>query len=409
MSRSADNHVTDFEVRRRDSLIIRAEVTLPAWDADEPREVKDALIFALESGVQQRVPLVVVGRDAFYMRACIINKDTVFSARRPVVITDSLVVAEGATLTLEAGTQLYFNDPAGLIVHGRLVANGTLADPVVLRCDRTDHMFDYLPYDRLPSRWQGIVLTATSFGNELNYVDLHGGSYGIRCDSSDVDKQKLTLTNSRLHNLGGHGLDIKDCRVEVANTEISNTLGDCVRLMGGHSRFTHCTFAQFYPLSANRGLAIDISFYEDSVTYHPLLQADFLNCVATGYETDVVIIPNLDPREWGYKGEVQEPVINFFFNRCYLATELPEEERYTSHFMDCVLEERKGDYVHEKNFQLMDTHAFLYDFTPVEQSAIRGVSDPSVSTAWPLDRMGRSRTADGAPDAGCYEYIAPNP
>ena len=30
MSRSADNHVTDFEVRRRDSLIVRAEVTLPA-------------------------------------------------------------------------------------------------------------------------------------------------------------------------------------------------------------------------------------------------------------------------------------------------------------------------------------------------------------------------------------------
>jgi len=405
MSRSAENHVTDFEVRRRDSLIVRAEVTLPAWDADEPREVKDALIFALESGIQQRVPLVVVGRDAFFLRARILNNDTVFSARRPVVIADSLVVAEGATLTLEAGTQLYFNDTTALIMHGRLVANGTLADPVVLRCDRTDHMFDYLPYDRLPSRWQGIHLTATSSGNDLNYVDLHGGSYGIICDSTGTDELKLTLTNSRLHNLGGHGLDITDCRVEVANTEISNTLGDCVRLMGGHCRFTHCTMAQFYPLSADRGLAIDISFYEDSVTYHPLHEATFINCVATGYETDVVMIPNLDPRQWGYRGEVEEPVINFSFSHCYLATELPDDELYTSHFTDCVLEERKGDYVHEKNFTLMDTHAFLYDFTPVKQSAIRSAADAAQSTAWPLDRLGRSRTADPAPDAGCYEYI----
>lgn len=405
MSRSADNHVTDFEVRRRDSLIVRAEVTLPAWNADEPREVKDALVFALESGVQQRVPLIVVGRDAFFMRAYIIKKDTVFSSRRPVVITDSLVVAEGATLTLEAGAQLYFNDPAGLIVHGRLVANGTLADPVVLRCDRTDHMFDYLPYDRLPSRWQGIVLTATSFDNELNYVDLHGGSYGLRCDSSGVEKTKVTLTNCRLHNLGGHGLDVKDCRVEVANTEISNTLGDCVRLMGGYSHFTHCTLAQFYPLSANRGMAIDISFYEDSVTYHPLLQADFINCVATGYETDVVMIPNLDPRQWGYKGKVEEPVINFSFNHCYIATELPADELYTSHFTDCVFESRKGDYVHEKNFLLMDTHAFLYDFTPVEQSAIRGAADSTICITFPLDRNGRNRLADHQPDAGAYEFI----
>lgn len=406
MSRSANNHVTDFEIRRRDSLIVRAEVTLAAFDADEPREVKDALVFALESGVKQRVPIVVVGRDAYFLRACTLSQDTVFNTRRPIVIHDSLVVAENVTLTLEAGTQLYFNDPASLIVYGRLVGNGTLADPVVFRCDRTDHMFDYLPYDRLPSRWQGIHLKASSYDNELTYVDLHGGSYGIRCDSSDVERQKLTLTNSRLHNLGGHGLDVKDCRVEVVNSEISNTLGDCVRLIGGHSRFTHCTLAQFYPLSANRGMAIDMTFYEDSATYHPLLQADFINCVATGYEDDVIMIPNMDPRQWGYMGEVEDPVINFSFNHCYLATEIPDDEKYTVHFTDCVLEKRKGDYVHEKNFMLMDTHAFLYDFTPVEESSIRGVADSTICVAYPLDRLGRLRMADKAPDAGAYEFVS---
>ena len=69
MSRSAQNHVTDFDILRRDSMIVRAEVTLPSMESDEPQEIKDALVFQLESGVQQRIPLTVVGRNAFFMRA----------------------------------------------------------------------------------------------------------------------------------------------------------------------------------------------------------------------------------------------------------------------------------------------------------------------------------------------------
>jgi len=40
----------------------------------------------------------------------------------------------------------------------------------------------------------------------------------------------------------------------------------------------------------------------------------------------------------------------------------------------------------------------------VENSPIRGIADPAYSAAWTQDRLGRSRMADGAPDAGCYEY-----
>lgn len=404
MSRSAQNHVTDFDILRRDSMIVRAEVTLPSMESDEPQEIKDALVFQLESGVQQRIPLTVVGRNAFFMRARTLFNDTTFCARRPIVIYDSLVVAPGATLTLEAGTQLLFHDTVELVVRGRLLAHGTLEAPVILRYDRTDHMFDYLPYDRLPDRWKGVRLAASSFGNELNYVDLHGASYGIQCDSSGVDEQKLLLTNCRLHMLGGNGLNIRDCRVEAANTEVSNTLGDCVRQVGGHTRFTHCTLAQFYPLSAARGQAIYLAFYEDSVSYHPLYQADFINCVATGYAEDVIIFPEQDPSSWYFKGDVAQPLTNFSFNHCFVATEVPDDELYTSHFQNCVFEEKKGDFVRDKGFTLLDTHAYVYDFTPVEQSPIRGIADPAYNVTFPLDRMGRSRTADGAPDAGCYEF-----
>ena len=97
---------------------------------------------------------------------------------------------------------------------------------------------------------------------------------------------------------------------------------------------------------------------------------------------------------------------------------MPKEEVYTQRFPQNVYDLKTSTDVwgnttsdedsetprHEKNFALFDTKNFLYDFTPVENSPIRGIADPAYSAAWTTDRLGRSRLADGAPDAGCYEY-----
>lgn len=403
MSRSAENRVSDFEVRRRDSIIVRIEVTLPDTDNDNPHQVADDLIFTLESGVQQRVSLSVVGQDAYIFRHQTLTTNTTLTANRPYVIYDSLVVAQAVTLTLEAGAQLLFHDGAGLKVDGSLKATGTLDKPVVLRGDRTDHMFDYLPYDRLPSRWEGVVFTKKSTGNELNYVDLHGGSYGIRCEESALTDLKLKLLNSRFYMLGGDGLAATDCRVEIANCEISNTLGHCVRLTGGDAQFIHCTLTQFYPLDVNRGKALYISCYEDS-TYHALQRAEFVNSVITGYADDVVIFPALDGS--AVPGNVVNPQINYDFQNCFMATVVPAGDVYANRFRNIIYDPTGGgENSHQKNFQLFNTHDFLYDFTPIASSPIRGTADPAYSTAYPLDRLGRSRTTDNAPDAGCYEFV----
>ena len=416
MSRSEANRVTDFEVRRRDSIIVRAEVTLPEFRSDNPREVKDALVFRLESGREHRIPLIVVGRDAFFMRARTLLNDTTFGARRPIVVYDSLVVAPAATLTLSAGTQLYFHEGAGLTVHGRLMAQGTMESPVVLRGDRTDHMFDYLPYDNLPDRWGGVVLTATSIGNELTYMDLHSGGFGIQCDSSSLDERKLLLSNCIIHNVGGDALSLRNCRVEVFNSEISNAAGRCVYQAGGDVSFLHCTIAQFYPLSGNRGFALEITNVEDSVIYLPLVRADYLNSVITGYADDVILFPSLKADDFPLN--IDAPQTNYLFRNCFLATEVPDDEDYAPRFVENVFDIKNSvdswvqptsddaDSIrHEKNFVLFDTRNFLYDFTPKESSPIRGVADPKHSADWPLDRLGRSRLLDGAPDAGCYEFV----
>ncbi|MCR4993838.1 MAG: hypothetical protein K6A32_00405 [Bacteroidales bacterium] len=397
MSRSADNRVTDFEVRRRDSIVVRIEVTIPELESDSVCACLDLLHFRLESGVGQTVHLVASGRNAFFMKGISLTADTTFTAQRPIVVYDSLVVSPDVTLTLEAGTQLLFHEKAGIIVHGTLKALGSLEEPVVMRGDRTDHMFDYLPYDRLPSRWEGLVFTRESLGNFLEYLDLHSGLFGIRCDSTGTESLKMKLVNARIHNLGGHGLELLHCRVEVGNTEVSNTLGHCAYVVGGDVQFTHCTLAQFYPLSANRGHAVNI-VNQDSLGYFPLYRADFINCVATGYAEDVLMIPSLNREEM--PTDAAEFPINYQFINCFLTTVVPEDELYTERFVSCSIDSLEAEINREKHFQLIDAHNFLYDFTPIEDSPIRGIADSTYSVLYPLDRLGRLRIE---PDAGCYE------
>lgn len=406
MSRTVDNRVTDFEVRRRDSMMVRLEVTVPEWNSDEPQPVTDQLIFTLESGVVQQVALSVVGQDAFFLDSRTLTQDTTLTARRPILVRGGLTVAEGVTVTMQAGTRLLFHDDAGMTVDGRIVVDGTLEHPVVFRGDRTDHIFDYLPYDRLPGRWQGIVLSAKSTGNHLNYADIHGGTYGIVCALPKKGEEvvpftsdtplRLSLANSVIHNIKGAGLVLQDCRAEVANSEISNTLGHCVHLVGGDVTFTFCTIAQFYPLDANRGDALHIANVLDG-SYHALLRGDFINCVITGYAEDVVM------GEWIADNALPEGVSqaedNYHFQHCFLATEIPSAEE----FVACIYDDPQSEYGRDKNFQVMDSRALQYDFTPVEGSLLRGIANPAYITAWPNDRKGRPRSPNANPNAGCYE------
>ena len=387
----------DFEVRGRDSMMVRVEVTLPPTGAEGPVGFEDRLDFQLESGVVQGVVLTAGGQDALFVRGEVLVADTVIDSPLPIVVYDSLVVAEGATLTLAAGTTLMFHDQASLEVRGTLLAQGTLEKPVTLRGDRTDHLFPYLPYDNTPSRWEGVRLHATSLGNCLSYTDLHSACHGIVCDSTTLDSTMLVMDGCVVHNIGGDGLQLNHCRATVRNTQVSNTQGRCVSLFGGAYRFEFCTLAQFYPFTALRGEALYVANLEGD-TYRDLVEAHFLSCVITGYGDDVVM---------GSISEGDEPV-DYLFADCFMNTvESDDELRFVNVRYDRLpkgQDEADGLLLREKNFRLFDTKNFRYDFTPDSLSLIRDMGDTELARRQPFDRLGRSRLADDAPDAGCLEF-----
>ena len=379
---------SEVEIRKGDSIRVFVELTSPVNGRNKPWLVEDNLLFLLESGVTQKVNLNAYSWDAIKYRNLHITNDTTLTGDRPIIVYGKLTVEEHATLTLAAGTTLYFHDGGGIDVYGRLCSQGEAGKEVILRGDRLDWMFDYLPYDLMSGLWDGIHFYETSYDNVMEFTDLHSSFNGIVCDSADVEKQKLTLKNMTVHNCQGKGLSTVNCKVTAENCQFTNTLYECVDILGGDVTMNHCTLAQFYPFDSNRRPALN---YYSTATM-PLLRMDCINSIVTGYPEDVVM------------GATENE--NIPFNYCFISSILrtPAVED-AEHIIDVIFEnvEDTASVQGDKHFKLVDINTQHYDFhlDSLSPAINKGSKDYPVSD----DRDGKAR--DDQPDIGCFEESKP--
>ena len=223
-------------------------------------QVKDNLVFVLDNGREERLQLETYVWNANIIRHLSVKNDTTISTTKPTVIYGGIDIVEGSTLTIAAGTTLYFHGDAGINVNGRLICNGTADKNVVLRGDRLDKLFDNLPYDRVSGQWKGIKINSSSYGNVMHYTDVHSAFDGIKIDSSNVATEKLFLNSCRIHNNLGYGLYVNHSKVRIQNTEITNSEADCLYLKDGDVDILASTIAQFYPFNARRGYAVNLLY-----------------------------------------------------------------------------------------------------------------------------------------------------
>lgn len=384
---------TDFEISGGDSIFVLLEATLPDAAADTLTMYSDSLCFRLESGEVQYVTLLADGQDALHWHGVrVIGEDSTILSRRPVIVYDSLYVSPGATLTIAAGTSLYFHQHASMCVDGTLVVDGTLEEPVVFRGDRTDNLFDYLPYDNTPQQWGGVYLHGR--GHRLAYLDLHSSTFGITAEDTDLE-----LANCLIHNTGGNALWAKNCRVKAYNTQISNAYGNLFQMIGGEVDMTFCTMAQFYNFDAVRGWALSLRDYDveyGDTMFYDIGKADFINCVITGYGDDVISRRFIKETKFGDS-------VRYCFRRCFLNTLCGEAD--SARFIRNIYENPSDTMSYGRQFMLFDTHARLYDFTPDTLAHFCDSADVEWVDAYPADRLKRSRrNADGA-DIGAYENV----
>lgn len=390
LDNSMGSLVNNIEVRDGDSIRVFVELTSATNGQDVPVLLEDDLLFLLESGVEQKVNLRAFSWDAQLMDSLVVKSDMIIESSKPIVIRKGIVVDSQATLTVNHPTTLYFGADAGIDVFGRLLVNQNTEGEVVMRGDRTDRMFPYLPYDRVSGQWKGIRIHSSSFENEIRNADIHSGYYGIICDSVgyDQNRMRLSLENVTIHNCKGPGVQAFNSNISIVNCQISNTLGDCLSVYGGNAFMVYTTLAQFYPFSADRGVALRFANYDGEYNY-PLHLFECYNSLVTGYADDVIM------------GETNDSTVtfNYHFQNSLLRTPVVED---SVRFVNVIWETAEDSVQGKMHFINIDEDNLVYDFHLDSLSTARNKAISA--TSFPFDRDGVMRKED-TPDVGCYEYV----
>lgn len=330
----------DLEIRKKDSLLVFVELTAAETFQETPVSVEDDLVFTMESGVEQKVLLQAWVWDAIKLYSPIISKDSVLDSRVPYIIYGGLEVQKEATLTIR-NTTLFFHDGAGLEVYGNLKTENCL-----LRGDRLDRMFSYLPYDHVSGQWKGVCLYESSLNNELKNTEIRSSMQGIVCDSAALDSTQYRLLMKRcvVHNCQGDGIRATNANIRLEDCQLTNTEGDCLKIIGGMAEIYYCTLAQFYPFSAARGVALRFS------NAAPLLRLDAEGLIVTGYADDELMGEQVNPTH----------AFNYAFRHSLLRT--PSIADDIAHFNDIIWEKPDDEIQGKDHFVKIDEEHLDYDF-----------------------------------------------
>ena len=352
------SQVNDLEIRRGDSILVFVELTSPETSQLEPKLIEDDLVFRLESGVEQRVNLRAWAWDAEKIYDTVVTGVHTIESAIPIIVYGGITVPEGARLNLRNST-LYFHADAGIECYGDLIIENC-----VLRGDRLDHMFDYLPYDRVSGQWKGIHLYATALTARLSNTEIRNAENAIVLDSAAFDKEnvRLGMGNCIVHNAEGYGLRAVNSNIYVANCQFTNTQDDCVFIAGGQAQIVYSTLAQFYPFTADRGAALRFTNYYEEADL-PLVGLRCEGLIVTGYDEDVIM---------GSVRDTTATTFEYQFMNSLLRT--PRVDTADSvRFMNVRWETPKDSIQGKQHFKVIDENNLIYDFHLDSLSTAQGL------------------------------------
>lgn len=360
----------NVEIRPNDSIYVFVECTLPPAPSAEPLVMSDQLD-VVTNGVTRSVTISATAQNVVRHRDETLTADATWTAEMPHIIFGELRVAPGATLTLEAGTQLLFHDKASLQVDGSLLALGTAAAPIRMQGDRTGNVVADVSYEVMSNQWEGVTFGRESAGNSLSHTEIINTCRGVELDSLAT----LRLENCRLTNSGQALLTARGgSKILALGSELSNAAVSLLLLEGGDYEFHRCTLANWY-LFKWPELTI-IEFFDA-----PATRAEFVNSIIYGRG---------DPLA-AYAEKPME--MDIWFKRVMFAVEGSDDARY----LQCLWEQDPL-----LDFSLTD---YVFPYSPLPDSPALGAADPALDhpDLPPLDFRGLER----ALTLGAYAPIPP--
>ncbi|MEM1322107.1 MAG: hypothetical protein AAGG75_17735 [Bacteroidota bacterium] len=401
----------EVKIPANDSLYIFGEVTV---DPDQPLSispyvVEDELIF-ITNGNTQTVLLEAWGQNANYLPSrfggggaalfsCNLQEET-WDDPKPYVIYGILVIDE-CTVRLPAGTRIYVHggigtstviDTSGNPVRqrysdgrivigpqGRLLAEGTAEDSVVIQGDRLEPSFD-----DIEGQWFGIIISAGSRGNRFEYTTIKNAIIGVAADSAS----SLVMKQTQIFNTSSNAVLGIRSTITAENCLFYNNAAGAVRFTyGGDYQFDFCTLASYgvdaSALSMSNSLCLNAPVCSQYRPYR--LNADFRNSIIFGSRRDEILI-----------SQVPEAAMNYNFSHCIVRVEdLLDENAFPNFFDNC----NPCNNASRDDKLFLDVSEADYHLDTLSIAEEMAVPLPGITID--LD----AQTRDGSqPDIGCFEF-----
>jgi hypothetical protein len=378
--------VNNTYLNAQDSLMIFIQVFIDPNDDKTPFIVRDSIDFYFNNHTQV-LQLQAFGRNVKRFKNKTIASDTTITSEMPILVSDTLKIAEGATLTLTEGAKLYCQKASVILVEGTLVSQGKLGSLVEIRGDRDDFMNTVPPlsYDQASGQWGGIIIAPSSFGNVLDYTDVRNADFGIMIDSTSSETSSLIVSNSIIRNMLYNVIYSVNANVEIYNSLLYNAGENILHLEGGEYKIVHCTITNNYSFSWG-GRTMPILCYSNK---NNPLKVEMINSIVYGnYSSEI-----------DYKIDEEGLPAEYVFKNCLVKQYMKTVD--TNIYKDCLINS-SPKFVYEA---IKDDTYRQYDYHLTSSSPAIGHASGDYSSSFPLDLDGNNRLQDGSSDIGCYEYI----
>ncbi|MCP4712878.1 MAG: hypothetical protein GY869_29985, partial [Planctomycetes bacterium] len=173
--------------------------------------------------------------DAYLLDGGSLPSDRYWNALMiPYVLTDSLTVPSGVTLTMDPGVVVKLTNGQDIEVDGTLDAQGTMAEPIIITSRRDDTALGDTFHDgaNIPQRgdWQQFRFDSSSVGSVLNYVDIrYGGNYyspghgsGFRT-TLIINQSNPEIRNTRVRYADSYGVEIRGGAAELEQVTVEES------------------------------------------------------------------------------------------------------------------------------------------------------------------------------------------
>lgn len=283
----AGPQVSGTEVLANDSVYVYVTVSINPTAQNLPFVVRDSLEISY-NGNRQWVQLDAFGQNARFFRNRKITGAETWNNDLPYVILGGLTVDTTATLTINKGCKVYMHADAPFIVNGSLQVMGEKFDStrVVFTGDRLDE-----PYRNYPASFPGLIFTASSRNNAINYGIIKNAYQAIVAVSPAISGTKLILNETVIDNAYDVGLLGLNTSIAARNLLVSNCGKNLFLAGGGTYDFRHCTVASFsnsYVQHKDPVLVLTNYLAQGSTVTAGNLTATFTNCIFWGEQNGFV-------------------------------------------------------------------------------------------------------------------------